>query len=112
MGVELASPLIYSIIRFVRPKSLLEVGAGYSSAFMLQALADTVDNFKREAEIMQGQVRSDQQERFQWVKNKVVHGRHPLPLVLPEYYDSPYNPTLSIIDNMSHTSGTAGQVSK
>src|SRR5262245_52923884 len=110
MGVELASPLLYSLIRFVRPKSVLEVGAGYSSAFILQALADNQEDFKREFKIMHGQPRPDQQERLQWLKNKVLHGRHPLPLALPEHYDVEYSPTLSIIDNMSHSSGTAGRV--
>jgi predicted O-methyltransferase YrrM len=112
MGVELASPLLYSLIRFSRPQSVLEIGAGYSSAFMLKALADNVEDFARESEIMKGRPRADKQERLEWVKNKVLHGRHPLPLAMPEHYDAPYRPTLSVIDNMSHSSGTAGQVLK
>jgi predicted O-methyltransferase YrrM len=112
MGVELASPLIYSLIRFVRPRSLLEIGAGYSSAFILQAIADNVSDVARESEIMKTQARGDQQDRVQWLKNKIVHGRHPLPLAVPEYYQVPHEPTLTIIDNMSHSSGTAGQVQK
>src|SRR5262245_49796884 len=110
MGVELASPFIYSLIRLVRPRSLLEIGAGYSSAFMLKAIADNVEDVHRETEIMRNQSRGDQQERLQWVKNKVLHGRHPLPLALPEFYQMPYEPTLTIVDNMSHTSGSAGRV--
>jgi predicted O-methyltransferase YrrM len=112
MGVELASPLLYSLIRFVRPKSVLEVGAGYSSAFMLRALADNLEDFRGESQIMKGRPRADKQERLDWFKNKILHGRHPLPLVTPEHYDAPYSPTLSVIDNISHSSGTAGRVQK
>ncbi len=112
MGVELASPFLYSLIRLVRPRSVLEIGAGYSSAFMLQAIADNIEDFKREAEIMQSQPQADRQERLQWLKNKLLHGRHPLPLALREYYETPFEPILTIIDNLSHTSGTAGHVQK
>jgi hypothetical protein len=41
MGVELVSPLIYGLIRYVRPRSVLEVWGGYSFLFMLQVFADT-----------------------------------------------------------------------
>jgi hypothetical protein len=40
MGVENMAPMLYSIVRFLKVKSLLEVGAGYTSIFLLQALAD------------------------------------------------------------------------
>src|SRR5262249_39503243 len=72
--------------------------------------ADNVEDFRREAEVMQTQTQANQQDRVEWVKNKLLHGRHPLPLALGEYYETPYQPTLTIIDNMSHSSGTAGQV--
>lgn len=39
-GAENVSLLLYSILRFVKPADVLEVGAGYTSAFLLQALAD------------------------------------------------------------------------
>jgi len=42
-------PLIYSILRFVKPRRCLEIGAGYTSIFMLQALDDNA----REAEAWQ-----------------------------------------------------------
>jgi hypothetical protein len=59
---------------------------------------------------MQGQVRSDRQDNIKRVTNKVVYGRHPLPLALPEYYESEYTPQLSIVDNVSHSAGSAGLV--
>ena len=47
MGVENAASLLYSLIRFVKPKSVVEVGAGYTSLWLLRALADNDDELKR-----------------------------------------------------------------
>lgn len=33
-------PLLYSLLRFLKPVKCLEIGAGYTSAFLLQALED------------------------------------------------------------------------
>ena len=32
--------MLYNLVRFTKPGRILEVGAGYTSAFLLQALAD------------------------------------------------------------------------
>ena len=40
MGVENMGLLLYAFTRFVKPESVLEVGAGYTSLWLLQALAD------------------------------------------------------------------------
>lgn len=40
MGCENMGPLLYSILRFAKPKICLEIGAGYTTAFLLQALED------------------------------------------------------------------------
>lgn len=40
MGCENMGPLLYSLVRFVKPSRSLEIGAGYTSAFLLQALED------------------------------------------------------------------------
>jgi len=40
MGVENMGPMLYSLVRFIKPKNILEIGAGYTSIFLLQALAD------------------------------------------------------------------------
>jgi len=42
MGTENMAPLLYSLVRFVKPRHVLEIGAGYTSIFMLQALKDNV----------------------------------------------------------------------
>jgi hypothetical protein len=40
MGCENMGPLLYALTRFVKPRRLLEVGAGYTSLWLLRALAD------------------------------------------------------------------------
>ena len=40
MGAENLGPLLYSLVRFLKPARVLEVGAGYTSVFILQALRD------------------------------------------------------------------------
>jgi len=40
MGCENMGPLLYSLVRFIKPRVCLEVGAGYTSVFLVQALED------------------------------------------------------------------------
>lgn len=40
MGAENLGPSLYALARFVKPKTVLEIGAGYTSLFLLQALRD------------------------------------------------------------------------
>ena len=40
MGVENAGPLLYSFVRFVKSRRIVEVGAGYTTLYLLQALKD------------------------------------------------------------------------
>lgn len=40
MGAENVAPLLYSLLRFSKPSSVLEVGGGFTTIFLLQALED------------------------------------------------------------------------
>lgn len=42
MGTENAAWFLYSLARMLRPRRLLEIGLGYTTPFLLQALADNV----------------------------------------------------------------------
>lgn len=106
MGVELVSPLLYSLIRLARPRSVLEVGAGYSTLFILQALADNLEDFKTSRKKLAGHVRSDRHKGLR----RLLKGRHPNPLAVPEYYETPYRPLLSVIDDTSHPATSATKV--
>eukprot|EP01062_Namystynia_karyoxenos_P005877 TRINITY_DN12024_c0_g1_i1.p1 TRINITY_DN12024_c0_g1~~TRINITY_DN12024_c0_g1_i1.p1 ORF type:complete len:895 (+),score=274.09 TRINITY_DN12024_c0_g1_i1:66-2750(+) len=43
MGCENMGTMLYAVVRFAKPARCLEVGAGYTTAFLLQALADNAD---------------------------------------------------------------------
>jgi len=47
MGVENMGPLLYALVRFLKPRRVLEVGAGYTTLFILQALADNDEELAR-----------------------------------------------------------------
>lgn len=47
MGAENVAPLLYSLLRFVKPTSALEVGGGFTSIFLLQALEDNAAEVAR-----------------------------------------------------------------
>lgn len=40
MGAENLGPLLHSLVRFTKPRNVLELGAGFTSIFLLQALCD------------------------------------------------------------------------
>lgn len=88
MGTEAMAPLLYSLIRFERPRNLLEVGAGYTTPFILKALADNTACFTRELNS------GDQQGQAK----------------VNDFYDQGYAPKLLCIDNDSHPDSTASKV--
>jgi predicted O-methyltransferase YrrM len=47
MGVENLGPFLYSFIRFTKKKRILEIGAGYTTVWILQALKDNDDEMNR-----------------------------------------------------------------
>jgi predicted O-methyltransferase YrrM len=67
MGVENMSPLLYSLVRFFKPARVLEVGAGFTSLFILQALADNA------AEVRQYQRLAMEQHQHQ---QELQHGKN------------------------------------
>ncbi|MCH9686814.1 MAG: class I SAM-dependent methyltransferase [Deltaproteobacteria bacterium] len=94
MGTEHMGPLLYSLVRFCRPRRVLEIGAGYTSAFLLRGLADNAaDHRAMQARRAQSEGRED-------------------PLALPRYYeDEPeHAPRLYCLDTLDHPHTTAAAV--
>lgn len=123
MGTECISPLLYSLVRMVRPATVLEVGVGYTTPFILKALADNVAAVER--------------ERVNWpAKNGILGMGHPdggpeailsrvgaagkpdklrwlaapPSLATPEFYDRPYEPRLIAIDDLSSPHARAAHI--
>src|ERR1700752_3910987 len=92
MGTESMAPLLYSIVRFTRPQNVLEIGAGFTTLYLLKGLADNAaDHLKELVSIKQEaadrasgkpEKNSDADVRF---KNY-------------EYYLSSYTPKLYTVD--------------
>ncbi|KAJ1460405.1 hypothetical protein M885DRAFT_433706, partial [Pelagophyceae sp. CCMP2097] len=87
MGAENMRPLLYSIARFVKCKRnrprVLEVGAGYTSLFLLQALEDNA----RELELY----------RLRLARTARCGA---MPWSVDSYFDTPHEPVLHVIDNI------------
>jgi len=47
MGVENLGPLLYSFLRFTKKRRIVEIGAGYTSLWILQAIKENDDEIRR-----------------------------------------------------------------
>jgi predicted O-methyltransferase YrrM len=102
MGTEHVATLLYSLIRGARPRRVLEVGMGYTSCFILKALADNVADFDRERAAVDEAVKG----------NPVGHRPEVegLPFVEFDHYRTPYRPALHAIDALVHPHSGADKV--
>ena len=95
MGVECMGPFLYSFLRFTKKRHIVEIGAGYTSAWILQALADN------DAEMRRIQALGDEARLldYPWVDVATVEG----------YCKSSDNEPakLTTIDNCQHQKETA-----
>lgn len=91
MGVENAGPLLYSFVRFTKCKNIVEVGAGYTTLFLLQALKDNEEEMERIVNL-------DLEGRLRMLDYPFGTPR------LKEWISSPDNPPSSLlcIDNCEH----------
>lgn len=55
MGTENVGPLLHSLTCMRRPETVIAVGLGYSTLFLLQALADVERERARDRQVLQGQ---------------------------------------------------------
>jgi hypothetical protein len=51
-GTEHMAPLLYSLIRMVRPRTVVEFGSGYTTLFVLRALADNAADYGDERRLL------------------------------------------------------------
>ncbi len=60
MGTEHVGPLLYSLVRMMRPRSVLEVGLGYSTPFLAAGLKDNIEEFRADREVLKNCPDTDQ----------------------------------------------------
>lgn len=93
MGTETTAPLLYWLVRTLRPQRVLEVGMGYTTPFLAQALQDNAAAFAAEK---------------QRLDEPAPDGE--LALEYAPYYDDPHEPELVCIDRMSDARSSAPKV--
>ena len=76
-GTENISIILYSLIRFTKPSRILEVGAGYTTLFLANALNDIKIQL------------SSQPSNHEWLSSDL------------DYYKTKYNPILDVVDDFS-----------
>lgn len=113
MGTELMGPLLYQMIRSLRPVSVLEVGMGYTTPFLVKALEDNVKDFACEKEQLLTKTRRLMQQN----EGKSASGENSdawfienPPLCDPSFYAREHDPYLHAIDNLSSSRSSAPAV--
>merc|ERR1712150_405046 len=93
MGVENMGPLLYALVRFTKPRHVLEVGAGYTSLWLLQALADN----ERELAEVHARCGRSPVEGVPWFIDDAMQGDR-------------IHATLHCVDHLEHAHTTAHRV--
>lgn len=98
MGVENMGPLLYMLVRFLKPLHVLEVGAGYTTIFIMQALRDNHE------EMLQYEAMHKKQQAH-------INGT---PWCVEPYLkrEAKHKGMLHTVDNMAHAHTTADKVIK
>lgn len=96
LGTEHVAGLLYSMVRMTRPRSLLEIGLGYTTPFLLQALRDNVAEDAEDRRLLQQGTPDDPR----------------LDVLRAESYERDYAPRLLAVDDLSDIDTTAAAVPK
>jgi hypothetical protein len=105
-GTEHVAPLLYSLIRMLKPQTVVEFGSGYTTPYILQALKDNEDDFNFNQKILKSRVAknfaklSDPARKVMlpddWLLDETtqeVYGQEPV-VPIPSFYARPYKPRL------------------
>lgn len=94
MGTENVGPMLYTLVRMTRSWRLMEVGLGYTTPFLAQALKDTAQDFASDIDAM----RNPAENRLR------------LSELSPNYYQQSYSAMLHAIDDYSIENTSAPRV--
>lgn len=110
-GTELMGPLLYSLVRSTRPRTVVEVGMGYTTPFLLQALHDNRRDFQAELEQLRAKVASLPETGRLSLDEISKIWLEAAPAALdPAHYLAPYEPHLYAFDDFSDKYGSALRV--
>jgi predicted O-methyltransferase YrrM len=107
MGTEAVAPFLASLIRMTRPRRVLEVGMGYTTAFLAAALAEARGEAAAESRLLAAKTRpylgSGEPLDDAWLRAEP-------PLAAPAAYLEPYEPVFVAVDDRSIPESSAGRV--
>jgi hypothetical protein len=99
-GTEHVAQLLHSLARMIKPRSILEYGSGYTTLFLLSALAENVADFAEEAASLRAKTATaiagrESTEGWNQAGGKACG-------VAPGFYLGPYAPKLYCFDSGDH----------
>lgn len=107
MGTELVAPILAMLVRFARPRRVLEVGMGYTTPFLAAALAEVERQVRAEAQALAGKTQAYLDAEIaldeQWLNAEPA-------LLAPAFYRDQYRATLVAVDNLSIEDSSAPAV--
>ncbi|SBT65694.1 Methyltransferase domain-containing protein [Micromonospora sediminicola] len=98
MGTEVLAPLLNALVRFHRPRRVLEIGMGYTTPFLVAALASVEEEVSAEARGLADKSRSYVEGGTDlddaWLYTEPA-------MLAPSYYLTPYRSRFVAVDNLS-----------
>ncbi|HWO60368.1 MAG TPA: class I SAM-dependent methyltransferase [Umezawaea sp.] len=107
MGTETVAPLLSTLVQLVRPRTVLEVGMGYTTPFLAAALAGVEEQVRAESLALAEKSRPylaegvDFEDRWLYAEPA---------LLTPDFYVEPYRTRFVAIDNLSIPDSSAPRV--
>jgi len=110
-GTELVGPMLYALTRMLRPSSVLEVGAGYTTPFLALALTENLRDaaseragvYRKAGDLLDVEMGSMPDGGASWVLEAPA-------LAWPAFYARPHEPLLVSIDALTSDVSSAGAV--
>ncbi|MGC4806567.1 class I SAM-dependent methyltransferase [Micromonospora sp. DT233] len=105
MGTDVVAPLLVNLIHLLRPSRVLEVGMGYTTPFLVAALADVREQAAAEARALAAKTERHLAGglRDEWLNEEPA-------LAAPAFHLRPYDPRLVAVDDLSNEFSSAPQV--
>ena len=117
MGTELVGPLLRSLACLVPAATVLEVGGGTTTLYLLDALADIARTHESELRMLEAKQRlydpswADDEGAAERAGGALLNWLEAdPPLALPEYYARPYRPLCVSVDNVSSPYSAASRL--
>jgi predicted O-methyltransferase YrrM len=107
MGTEVVAPLLATLVQLHRPRTVLEVGMGYTTPFLAGALRDVEAQVAAETTALAAKTRPYLDDGTElddsWLYAEPA-------LATPSCYLEPYQPRFVAVDNLSIADSSAGRV--